>query len=163
MHVLNRFDRSRDCFADRLPRTLGIELLANAATEALDRFDLIQDGLAFISKLLLARWVVEAGRFLKLLVDLLQAIAVAFESLMSTTSPIDPVDVSSAKPASNDSRCVQRNATLGFASSCSMYQLPFVSDVISISLLNASIGVYLCVGRRNPTTDFQALHPVSMR
>ncbi len=67
MHLLNRFDRSRDRLANGLPRTLGIELLANASTEALGRFDLIQNRLAFIAKLLLARWIVEAGRFFKLL------------------------------------------------------------------------------------------------
>ena len=48
---------------------------------ALGRFDLIQNGLAFVAEPFLTRWIVEAGRFLKLLVDLLQAIAVAFESL----------------------------------------------------------------------------------
>jgi len=81
MHLLDRFDRSRDRLANSLPRTFGIELLATAATEALRRFDLIQNGLPFISRFLLTRWIVEAGCFLKLCVDLLQAIAVAFESL----------------------------------------------------------------------------------
>ncbi len=55
MHLLNRFDRPRDRLADSLPRTLGIELLANAATEALGRFDLIQNGLAFIASFLAAQ------------------------------------------------------------------------------------------------------------
>jgi hypothetical protein len=61
VHLLNRFDRSRDRLANGLPRTLGVELLANAPTEALSRFDLIQNGLAFIAKLFVARWIVEAS------------------------------------------------------------------------------------------------------
>jgi hypothetical protein len=52
MHRFNRFDGTGDCFADGLPRTFGVELLANASTETLGRFDLIQNGLAFFAKLL---------------------------------------------------------------------------------------------------------------
>lgn len=81
MHLFNRFDRSRDRLANCLSRAFGIELLANSTTEALRRFDLIQNGLAFIVKLFLARWIVETNRFFELLFDFPQAIAVAFESL----------------------------------------------------------------------------------
>jgi hypothetical protein len=64
MHLLDRFDGSCYRFANRLSRTLGIELLTNAATEAMGRFDLIQNDLAFIPKLLLTRRIFETGRFL---------------------------------------------------------------------------------------------------
>ncbi len=81
MHLFNRFDGSRDRLANCLSRTLGIELLPNATTEALCRLQLFQNGLAFVAKLLLARWVVESDCFLKLLIDLSQSIVVALESL----------------------------------------------------------------------------------
>jgi hypothetical protein len=64
MHLLDRFDGSCYRFADGLPRTLGIELLLNAATEAMGRFDLILNGLALIPKLLLTSRIFETGRFL---------------------------------------------------------------------------------------------------
>lgn len=51
-------------FANRLSRTLSIELLANAATAASGRFDLVLNGLAFIPNLLLTRRIFETGRFL---------------------------------------------------------------------------------------------------
>jgi hypothetical protein len=48
MHLFNCFDRSRDRFAERIPRTLGVGLLAKASAQPLGRFNLIQNGLTFI-------------------------------------------------------------------------------------------------------------------